>query len=60
MNFGLRNIGEKDKLKIGDRLSVYRDNQYIAGLEVIQVRRDIAAADIRQKVGKIQAGDIVR
>ncbi len=59
-NFVIVDLGENSGIKIGDRLNVYRDAQYIAGLEIIQVRQDICAADIKEKNDKIQAGDVVR
>ena len=59
-NFVIIDLGEDDGLKLGDNMSVYRGAEYVASLEVIQVRRDIAAADIRNKVDDIRSGDIVR
>lgn len=59
-NFVIVDLGEKEGVKIGDPLSVYRNSEYVAGLEVIQVRKDIAAADIKNKTAQIQVGDVVR
>jgi len=59
-NFVIVDIGENSGLKVGDTLSVYRGTEYIAGLEVIQLRKDIAAADIKEKVAAINVGDVVR
>lgn len=59
-NFVIVDLGEKEGIKIGDPLSVYRGSEFVAGLEVIQVRKDIAAADIKNKTSSIQVGDIVR
>lgn len=59
-NFVIIDIGEGSGIKAGDTLNVYREAEYIAGLEVIQVRKDIAAADIISKVTDIQVGDAVR
>jgi len=59
-NFLILNLGDKSGVRIGDALSVYRDSKYIARLEVIQVRKDISAADIRDQWTKVQVGDIVR
>lgn len=59
-NFVIVDIGEKAGIRIGDALSVYRGAEYVAALEVIQVRKDIAAADIKDRVAKIQVGDVVR
>lgn len=59
-NFAIVNIGEMTGVSIGDNLSVYRDTKYIARLEVIQVRKDISAADIKDQWAKLQVGDEVR
>ncbi len=59
-NFVIVNIGENSGVQLGDVLSVYRDSKYIARLEVIQVRKDIAAADIKDQWTKIQVGDAVK
>jgi len=59
-NFVIVDIGENTGLRVGDTLSVYRGTQYVAGLEVIQLRKDIAAADIKDQVSEIQVGDVVR
>ncbi len=59
-NFVIVNLGEKSGLQIGDALNVYRNAKYVAGLEVIQVRKDIAAADIKDKASPIKVGDTVR
>ena len=59
-NFVIVDVGTEKGLKLGDNISVYRGADYIAGLEVIQVRKDIAAADIKNKVTAIQVGDVVR
>ncbi|MDP8212889.1 MAG: hypothetical protein P9X22_06340 [Candidatus Zapsychrus exili] len=59
-NFAIINVGEKSGVKIGDVLTVYHGPEYIARIEVIQVRQDICAADIKEQSTKIEAGDIVR
>lgn len=59
-NFVILDMGEKDGLKIGDSFRVYRGPKEIAKLEVIQIRRDIAAADIKKKTMPLQVGDLVR
>ena len=59
-NFVIVNLGEDTGVKIGDKLNIYRGAQYIAGLEVIQVRKDICAADIKSKMIDIEVGDTVR
>lgn len=59
-NFVIVDLGENAGVRLGDNLNVYHGSQFIAGLEVIQVRKDIAAADIKNKTASIQVGDIVR
>jgi chromosome segregation ATPase len=59
-NFVIVDIGENKGVRLGDSLSVYRDSKYIARLEVIQVRKDIAAADLKDQWSKVQVGDIIR
>jgi len=59
-NFVIVDIGEKSGIHLGDNLSVYRDSKYIARLEVIQVREDISAADLKDQWSKIKVGDIIR
>ena len=59
-NFAIVDLGEGDGSQVGKRLNVFRNNKSIAILEVIQVRKDISAADIKQSSIKIKVGDIVR
>ncbi len=59
-NFVIVDIGEKRGLRVGDTLGVYRGVDYIARLEVLQVRPDIAAADLKEQSAQIKVGDIVR
>jgi len=59
-NFIIVNLGKGSGLQLGEVLSVYRDSKYIARLEVIQVRKDISAADIKEQWSKIKVGDVVR
>ena len=47
-------------MSVGSVLKVYRDSRAIATLEVIQVRRDICAADIKDKSTELKVGDIVK
>lgn len=59
-NFVVVDLGENAGIRMGDTLSVYRGSKLVATLDVIQVRKDISAADIRQKGAKIEVGDSVR
>ncbi len=59
-NFVIIDKGQSAGISVGNKLNIYRDRDYIAQVEVIQVRPDIAAADIKEKKTKIKVGDIVR
>jgi len=59
-NFVVIDIGENAGVQIRDKFSVYRDSKQIASIEVIQLRKDISAADIIKKYEAIQVGDLVR
>jgi len=59
-NFIIVDIGENSGINLGDNLSVYRNSKYIARLEVIQVRKDISAADIKDQWARVEVGDVVR
>jgi len=59
-NFAIIDWGESQGSAIGRILKVYRGNNQIASLEVIQVRRDISAADIKDQKSSLQIGDQVR
>ncbi|MCK5260232.1 MAG: hypothetical protein KAJ70_04140, partial [Candidatus Omnitrophica bacterium] len=59
-NFVIVNVGENKGVRLGDALSVYRDSKYIARLEVIQVRKDISAADLKDQWSNVRVGDIIR
>ncbi len=59
-NFVIVDLGENSGVQLGEVLSVYRGSQNIGKLEVIQVRKDISAADIKQKTAKLEVGDVVK
>lgn len=59
-NFVIVDLGEADGSAVGRSLTVYRDNNPIGNLQVIQVRKDISAADIKQGTAQLKVGDIVR
>ena len=59
-HFVVLNIGEDAGLRLGQLLNVYRDSQYIGQVEVIQLRKNIAAADFKSQWTKIQVGDQVK
>jgi chromosome segregation ATPase len=59
-NFIVIDLGEEQGIKIGDTFSVYRDEQKIANVEVIQTRKNVSACDIRQQSTNIRVGDTVK
>ncbi len=60
-NFVIVDLGQVNSpVNIGTVLRVYRHSNGIATLEVIQVRRDICAADIRDRSTELKVGDVVR
>ncbi|MEI7997976.1 MAG: hypothetical protein WCH62_00500 [Candidatus Omnitrophota bacterium] len=59
-NFVILDYGESQGSTIGRIFKAYRNGTDIATLEVIQVRRDISAADIKEQKAKLQVGDQVR
>jgi septal ring factor EnvC (AmiA/AmiB activator) len=59
-NFVIVSLGEKSGIGIGDRLSVYRGDAYVGEIEIIQVRTDISAADIKKQSMPLQPGDIIK
>ncbi|MBI5874069.1 MAG: hypothetical protein HZB36_08065 [Candidatus Omnitrophica bacterium] len=60
-NFVIVDMGEQDGVKVGETLSIYRNTQKIATVEVIQTRKEISAADIKSVTSgaKIKVGDMV-
>lgn len=59
-NFVIISLGDDKGVKVGDIFRVFRENKHIATIEVIQTRKDIAAADIKFSNQKIAVGDSVR
>ncbi len=57
-NFVVVDLGEDSGIHVGDSLDVYHGEEKVSTLEVIQVRKAISAADIKQK-GAIDIGDVV-
>ena len=56
-NFVIVDLGqENSNVKVGNPMKVYRNSSEIATLEVIQVRRDISAADIKDKSIELKSG----
>jgi chromosome segregation ATPase len=59
-NFVIVDLGEETGIKLGDSFEVYRDGNAIASIEVIQIRKNISACDIRKEITPIKPGDVVR
>ena len=60
-NFVIVDLGQENSpVSVGNVLKVYRNSNEIATLEVIQVRRDICAADIKEKSTELKVGDVVK
>lgn len=59
-NFVVIDLGFESGIKEGDIVQVYRDNDIIARLEVIQVRDKISACDIKKEVSPVKIGDTVK
>jgi predicted nucleic acid-binding Zn-ribbon protein len=60
-NFVIADLGQQNSaVSVGNTLKVYRNGNQVATLEVIQVRRDICAADIKDKSSELKVGDIVK
>ncbi|MBF0618784.1 MAG: hypothetical protein HQL19_01320 [Candidatus Omnitrophica bacterium] len=59
-NFVIVDMGEKTGIKVGNTMKVLRNGSVIGMVEVIQVRQDISAADIKQKTASFKPGDTVK
>lgn len=59
-NFVIIDLGEEAGVKMGDKFQVYRDGQAIAMVEVIQLRKNISACDIKKETSPIMIGDTAR
>jgi uncharacterized protein with GYD domain len=58
-NFVVIGAGEDQGVKSGDLFQVARDGKVMATLEAIQVRRNIAACDIKEQRGQLMIGDCI-
>ena len=59
-NFVIVDLGERSGIKVGDAYKIYHNGVQVGSVEVIQVRQDISAADIKQKTAPFSVGDTVR
>lgn len=60
-NFVIVDLGQDDGIKVGQTFSIFRNSQKIATVEVIQSRKEISAADIKNisPGSQIKIGDVV-
>lgn len=59
-NFVIINLGENSGVRLGDAFQVYREDKAIATVEVVQLRKNIAACDISREVTPIMVGDTIK
>ena len=59
-NFVIIDLGQNSGLRSGDTFQVYRGDNAIAAVEVIQLRPDIAACDIKSETTPIKVGDTIK
>jgi chromosome segregation ATPase len=59
-NFVVIDLGSSSGMKSGDRFSVYRDGKQIGSIEVIQVRDNISACDIKRMSTPLKTGDNIK
>ena len=59
-NFVIVDLGEDAGVKVGDVFQVYRDDNSVASVEAIQVRKNISACDIKKQSTVIKVGDTIR
>jgi predicted nuclease with TOPRIM domain len=59
-NFIVIDIGEEQGLQPGTSFNVYQGDNKVATVEVIQIRKNVSACDIKQASGPINVGDEVR
>jgi chromosome segregation ATPase len=59
-NFVIIDIGEDAGIKTGETFEVLRNNNSIGIIEVMQLRKDIAACDIKKETTPISVGDEIK
>ena len=59
-NFVIFDAGSNQGIREGQILNVFRDSQRIAALEVIEIKANVSAADIKEKTLEPKSGDIVK
>jgi hypothetical protein len=61
-NFIVIDLGSDNGVKVGNIFSIYRDigGKSIADVEIIQLRKNISACDIKKESVSIHVGDVVK
>lgn len=59
-NFIIVDLGEENGIKPGVNFSVYRNDERLATVEVIQARKNVSACDIKQSFAPIKVGDQIK
>ena len=59
-NFVIMDLGGEQGIKVGNTFVVYRGDQPIADVEVVQARQSISACDIKRETTPIKVGDTIR
>lgn len=59
-NFVIIDLGEDSGIRVGNTFGVYREDKAIAEIEVIQIRKTIAACNIKKETESIRVGDTIK
>jgi chromosome segregation ATPase len=59
-NFVIINLGENSGIRLGDTFQVYKEGKAIASIEVVQLRKNIAACDIKRQATSVSVGDTIK
>lgn len=59
-NFVIIDLGEDSGVRMGDVFQVYRQDKQIAVIEVIQLKPEISACDIKRQAAPIKPDDTIR
>ncbi len=59
-DFVIIDVGDAAGVKVGDTFNVYRGPASVGTIKVIQVRKSIAACDIKREIMPMKVGDVIR
>lgn len=59
-NFVIIDLGEDSGIRVGDTFGVYREDKTIAEIEVVQIRKTIAACDIKKETTPVKVADTIK